>query len=168
VITDVTCRLYKRPRFNIAYGALAQQLETAGVQDLSIKAISDAVIAIRSSKLPDPAVLGNAGSFFKNPVVPHIQYESLKAKYPGVVGYAQADGQVKLAAGWLIEHSGPAEGQGWKGYRLGDAGCHAQQALVLVNHGHATGNEIYALSESIVQSVAQKFDITLQREVNVV
>jgi UDP-N-acetylmuramate dehydrogenase len=168
VITDVTFRLYKQPRFNVSYGAVAQQLEAMGVHDLSIKAISDAVIAIRSSKLPNPAELGNAGSFFKNPVVPQAQYAILKAQYPNIVGYAQEGGQVKLAAGWLIEHCGPAEGQSWKGYRQGDAGCHAKQALVLVNHGDATGQEIYALSERIVQGVADTFGVALQREVNIV
>lgn len=168
VITDVTFKLYKQPHFNISYGAIAEQLETMGIKELSIKAVSDAVIAIRSSKLPNPAEIGNAGSFFKNPVVPQQQYDALKVQYPSIVGYAQADGQVKLAAGWLIEHSGPAEGQSWKGYRQGDAGCHAKQALVLVNYGHATGQQVYDLSEAILQSVETKFGVLLQREVNII
>lgn len=168
IITDVTFKLSKQPQFNISYGAIAQQLEAMGVQDLSIQAISDAVIAIRSSKLPNPAEIGNAGSFFKNPVVPQQQYEQLKEKHPSLVGYAQADGSVKLAAGWLIEHSGPTADSSWKGYRQGDAGCHAKQALVLVNYGTATGQQIYDLSEAILQSVETKFGVLLQREVNII
>lgn len=168
IITDVTFKLYKQPRFNISYGAIAQQLEAMGIKELSIKAVSDTVIAIRSSKLPNPAEIGNAGSFFKNPVVSQQQYDALKAQYPSIVGYAQADGQVKLAAGWLIEHCGPADGQSWKGYRQGDAGCHAKQALVLVNYGHATGQQVYDLSEAILQSVETKFGVLLQREVNII
>jgi UDP-N-acetylmuramate dehydrogenase len=168
IITDVSFRLSKQPRFNISYGAITQQLEAMGVQELSIKAISDAVIAIRSSKLPNPAEIGNAGSFFKNPVVPQAQFDALQEKHPGMVGYAQADGQVKLAAGWLIEHCGPAVGVSWKGYRQGDAGCHAKQALVLVNYGNATGKEVYLLSEAILQSVKDKFGVLLQREVNII
>lgn len=168
IITDVTFKLSKQPQFNISYGAIAQQLESMAVQDLSIQAISDAVIAIRSSKLPNPAEIGNAGSFFKNPVVPQQQYEQLKEKHPSLVGYAQTDGSVKLAAGWLIEHSGPTADSSWKGYRQGDAGCHAKQALVLVNYGTATGQQIYDLSEAILQSVETKFGVLLQREVNII
>lgn len=168
VITDVTFRLNKRPTFNTSYGAIEQQLTTMGAQELSIKTISDAVIAIRSSKLPNPSVIGNAGSFFKNPIVAQEQYETLKSQYPEIAAYPQSDGHVKLAAGWLIEHSGPATGVSWKGYREGDAGCHAKQALVLVNYGHASGSDIYALSEQIVQSVQDKFGVVLHREVNIV
>lgn len=168
IITDVTFKLSKQPQFNISYGAIAQQLESMAVQDLSIRAISDAVIAIRSSKLPNPAEIGNAGSFFKNPVVPQQQYEQLKEKHPSLVGYMQADGSVKLAAGWLIEHSGPTADSSWKGYRQGDAGCHAKQALVLVNYGHATGQQVYDLSEAILKSVQDKFGVLLQREVNII
>jgi len=168
VITDVTFRLNKRPTFNTSYGAIEQQLTAMGAQELSIKTISDAVIAIRSSKLPNPSVIGNAGSFFKNPIVAQEQYETLKSQYPEIAAYPQSDGHVKLAAGWLIEHSGPAAGVSWKGYREGDAGCHAKQALVLVNYGHASGSDIYALSEQIVQSVQDKFGVVLHREVNIV
>ncbi|RTL60330.1 MAG: UDP-N-acetylmuramate dehydrogenase [Sphingobacteriales bacterium] len=162
VILNVTYRLNKQPKFNTTYGAIEQELEKMGVQELSIQAISQAVINIRSSKLPDPKVIGNAGSFFKNPSVTKEQYESIKLKYPNVVGYANADGSIKLAAGWLIEQCG------WKGYRKGDAGCHARQALVIVNYGNAKGSDIYNLSEEILQSVKEKFNVTLEREVNII
>lgn len=160
-ILNVTYRLRKQPVFNTSYGAIAQELEKAGVQQLSIKAISDAVIRIRSSKLPDPAVVGNAGSFFKNPLVSAAQYRQLQQQFPSIIGYASGDNSVKLAAGWLIEQCG------WKGYRSGDAGCHAQQALVLVNYGNASGSAIYELSTNILESVQQKFNVTLEREVNI-
>ena len=162
VILTVCFRLRKKPRFNTSYGAIAQELEKAGVQELSIKAISDAVIRIRSSKLPDPAVIGNAGSFFKNPQINNEQFQQLKRTFPAIVAYPMEDGSVKLAAGWLIEQCG------WKGYRKGDAGCHAHQALVLVNYGNASGKEIYDLSTAILESVQQKFGVILEREVNVI
>lgn len=162
VITGVTYRLSRQPHFNTSYGAIMQELEKMGVQSLSIKAVSDAVINIRSSKLPDPAVTGNAGSFFKNPEVDKNHFEQLKNEFPQAVGYELDNGRVKLAAGWLIEQCG------WKGYRKGDAGCHTKQALVLVNYGHATGKEIYDLSTEILQSVQEKFKVQLEREVNIV
>lgn len=168
VILNVTFRLRKQPRFNISYGAIEQELEKMGVKELSIKAISDAVIRIRSSKLPDPKLMGNAGSFFKNPSVNKEQYDRLHDQFPDVVAYPNADGTYKLAAGWLIEHAGPAAGISWKGFRRGDAGCHERQALVLVNFGKATGSEIYQLSEDILQSVNNKFGVLLEREVNIV
>lgn len=162
VITDVTFRLRKQPVFHTSYGAIKEELDKMGVRDLSIRAISDAVIRIRSSKLPDPAQIGNAGSFFKNPSVAVEQYSALKKDYPALVGYDNPDGTKKLAAGWLIEQCG------WKGFRRGDAGCHEKQALVLVNYGSATGSEIFELSEEILQSVKGKFGVELEREVNVV
>jgi UDP-N-acetylmuramate dehydrogenase len=162
VILNVTYRLNKTPKFNTSYGAIEQELERMGVQELSIQAVSQAVINIRSSKLPDPAKIGNAGSFFKNPSVAADVYAQLKDTYPHMVGYPNADGTVKLAAGWLIEQSG------WKGFRRGDAGVHEKQALVLVNYGHATGQEIYDLSEDVMKSVHTKFGVVLEREVNVV
>lgn len=161
-ILSVTFQLRKKPRFNISYGALEQELENMGVRELSIKAISDAVINIRSSKLPNPSEIGNAGSFFKNPEVSNSKFEILKKSFPEIVSYTLPNGNVKLAAGWLIEQAG------WKGYRKGDAGCHAKQALVLVNYGHANGKEIYDLSEEILQSVKKKFDVILEREVNII
>lgn len=168
VILSVTFQLRKHPRFNTSYGAIEQELERMGVTELSIRAISDAVIRIRSSKLPDPAVIGNAGSFFKNPAVSKEKYRALRLQYPGIVGYENADGSIKLAAGWLIEQCGPVPGISWKGYRQGDAGCHEKQALVLVNFGNALGEEIYTLSERILQSVNEKFGVMLEREVNMV
>ncbi len=161
IITTVTYRLTKIPRFNISYGAIQQELETMGVKELSLKAISQAVINIRGSKLPNPAVTGNAGSFFKNPEVDNAVFEAMKISFPGIVGYMLEGGKTKLAAGWMIEQCG------WKGYRKGDAGCHPKQALVLVNYGHATGSEILQLSDEIIGSVVQKFGVLLQREVNV-
>lgn len=162
VITHVTFRLNRVPQFNTSYGAIEQELEKMGVKELSIQAVSQAVINIRSSKLPDPAEIGNAGSFFKNPEIPKQQFTTLQAQYPAIVGYNLSNGNVKLAAGWLIEQCG------WKGYRKGDAGCHAKQALVLVNYGNATGKELFDLSTAILDSVKQKFGVQLEREVNIV
>jgi UDP-N-acetylmuramate dehydrogenase len=162
IITSVAYRLNKQPVFNTSYGAIEQELNNMGVQELSIQAISRAVINIRSSKLPNPAEIGNAGSFFKNPEVDKTHYQQLQAAYPGIVGYDLASGNVKLAAGWLIEQCG------WKGYREGDAGCHSRQALVLVNYANATGEQIFTLSNKIINSVKEKFEVTLEREVNII
>jgi UDP-N-acetylmuramate dehydrogenase len=162
VITSVAYRLNKIPKFNTSYGAIEQELLKQGIHDLSIKAVSDAVVSIRRSKLPDPAVIGNAGSFFKNPTVPNMHFEKLKEQFPAIVGYAVNEDDTKLAAGWLIEQCG------WKGYRKGDAGCHEKQALVLVNYGNASGDEILHLSEKIIDSVKMTFDVELHREVNIV
>jgi UDP-N-acetylmuramate dehydrogenase len=163
IILNVTFRLNKTPVFHTEYGAIREELDRMGVQELSIRAISQAVIHIRSAKLPDPAQIGNAGSFFKNPTVTDEEFETLQAAFPDIIGYhVPSAGTVKLAAGWLIEQCG------WKGYRRGDAGCHARQALVLVNYGNATGHEIYDLSEEILVSVRQKFGVTLEREVNII
>jgi UDP-N-acetylmuramate dehydrogenase len=168
VILNVTYKLKKDPVFHTSYGAINQELERMGVHTLSIRAVSDAVIRIRSSKLPNPAEIGNAGSFFKNPQVSASQFHQLKSQFPSITGYPLEQGSMKIAAGWLIEHCGPSEGVSWKGYRKGDAGCHALQALVLVNYGHAQGMEVFRLSEAIVQSVKEKFGIELEREVNIV
>lgn len=168
VIASVTYRLNKKPNFNTSYGAIEQELEKMGVKELSIQAISQAVINIRSSKLPNPAEIGNAGSFFKNPEIEKSHFDKLKNDFPAIVGYNLENGNVKLAAGWLIEQCGPQESVTWKGYRKGDAGCHAKQALVLVNYGNAKGEEIYSLSESILKSVKEKFGVTLEREVNII
>ena len=161
-ILNVTFRLNKKPHYNISYGAIEQELKYMDVKELSIRAISQAVINIRSSKLPDPAVIGNAGSFFKNPETTKEQLNELRRNFPDIIYYPLKSGNIKLAAGWLIEQCG------WKGYRKGDAGCHEKQALVLVNYGNATGREIYELSEEIKKSVKQKFNIDLEREVNII
>jgi UDP-N-acetylmuramate dehydrogenase len=166
VILSVTLKLRKQPIFHISYGAIKEELEKAGVKAYSIKAIADAVIRIRSSKLPDPAVTGNAGSFFKNPSIPVAQFEILKKDYPEISGYPASDGMVKVAAGWLIEHSGPAADISWKGYRVGDAGVHPRQALVLVNYGKANGKAIVALASAIQSTVFHKYNIKLEKEVN--
>ena len=162
VILSVTFRLNKLPKFNISYGQIKEELEKMKVSTLSIAAISQAVINIRSSRLPDPAKIGNAGSFFKNPVVTAGAFQRLKKIHPGIVGFENANATVKLAAGWLIEQCG------WKGYRKGDAGCHAEQALVLVNYGSATGVEIDELSEAIRKSVNERFGLLLEKEVNII
>ena len=162
VILSVTFRLLKKPRFNTSYGAIEQELQRMGITALSIKAISQAVINIRSSKLPDPAEIGNAGSFFKNPTVDAAQFDTLKSAHPNVVAYPVDKGQYKLAAGWLIEQCG------WKGFRQGDAGVHAKQALVLVNYGQASGKDIYQLSQQVLDSVKEKFGVELEREVNII
>jgi len=162
VITSVTYRLNKRPSFNTSYGAINQELEKMGVKDLTVQAVSQAVINIRTSKLPDPKEVGNAGSFFKNPIVSNEQFIQLKKAFPNIVAFPSGTDHTKLAAGWLIEQCS------WKGYRRNDAGCYPKQALVLVNWGNATGKEIFDLSEEIIQSVKEKFVVILEREVNVV
>jgi UDP-N-acetylmuramate dehydrogenase len=161
IITSVTFRLSKTPHYNTSYGAIDKELEAMGVKELSIQAISKAVCNIRSSKLPDPKVIGNAGSFFKNPVISTEQFTKLKTEFPDIVSYPSGDGY-KLAAGWMIEQCG------WKGKTFGDAGVHKLQALVLVNYGNAKGNEIFELSQKIMDSVKEKFGVELEREVNIV
>ncbi len=162
IITSVTFQLSKKPTFHVEYGAIKQELDVMNISELSIKAISQAVINIRSSKLPNPKEIGNAGSFFKNPEVQASVYENLKINFPNIVAYPLENGNYKLAAGWLIEQSG------LKGYRVGDAGVHKLQALVLVNYGGATGNEIYNLSTHVLQTVKAKFGVDLEREVNII
>jgi len=164
-ILNVTFRLRKKPEFNISYGAIEDELKKMKVENLSIKAISDAVINIRTSKLPNPEIIGNAGSFFKNPLVNGHELHQLR-ELEMVTGqkipfYKTDEDHFKIPAGWLIEQCG------WKGFRKGDAGCYEKQALVLVNYGNATGKEIYNLSEEIKISVKEKFGIELEREVNI-
>ncbi len=160
-ITSVEFTLSKVPHFNTSYGAIRQKLQEMDVQELSIKAISDAVIAIRSEKLPNPAEIGNAGSFFKNPTVEKPFFDQLQKQYPGIPHYPQPDGKVKLAAGWLIEQCG------WKGKTFDGYGVHKNQALVLVNYSLTAGQPIYELSEKIISDVKNTFGIELEREVNV-
>ncbi|MFJ3073254.1 UDP-N-acetylmuramate dehydrogenase [Pseudomonas sp. NPDC087029] len=145
---------------HLDYGPVRQRLQEQGVERPTAQAISDAICSIRREKLPDPAELGNAGSFFKNPVVSAVLVERIRAQHPAVVGYAQADGQVKLAAGWLIEQAG------WKGYREGDAGVHRLQSLVLVNYGQASGGQMHALAQRIQADVLERFGVELEMEPN--
>jgi UDP-N-acetylmuramate dehydrogenase len=151
--------LSKTPAFRLEYGAIQEVLQAKGVHHPSLREVSEAVIQIRQSKLPDPKEIGNAGSFFKNPSIPSYQFEKLRAIHPTLPGYPSSEG-VKVAAGWLIEQAG------WKGKRIGEVGVHAKQALVLVNYGEGSGEEIKKLSEQIQDSVFEKFGIQLQAEVN--
>lgn len=162
-IWSVTLELTRRNhRIRDQYGAIREFLEAEGVLQPGPEDIARAVMAIRRSKLPDPAVLGNSGSFFKNPVVSDKQYQNLKNAFPELPGYPQTDGQVKVPAGWLIENLG------YKGYKKGQAGVHEKQALVLVNHGGATGAEVLALAREIQESVQDRFGIGIEAEVNIV
>jgi UDP-N-acetylmuramate dehydrogenase len=161
VIVAVTFRLNKHPKINSTYGAIDAELKKMGISEPSIQDISKAVIAIRSSKLPDPKVLGNAGSFFKNPVVDLSVMEKIKTNFPDVPHYPAEIGTCKLAAGWLIEQAG------WKGFREDTYGVHALQALVLVNYGGSTGQQIFDLSSRIIADVEMKFGVLLEREVNI-
>ncbi len=162
IILSVTLRLRKKPIFQITYGAIQSALEAMNIRELSIKAISDAVIHIRQNTLPDPAHLGNAGSFFKNPVILQSRFEQLQKRYPHIPGYAQPRNYVKVPAAWLIEQCG------WKGTRRGQVGVHKQQALVLVNYGGGTGKDIHQLAEDIQQSIKKRFRIELSPEVDYV
>ena len=160
-ITRVFLRLQKSPEVNTSYGAIRDVLAQKGIDRPTIRDVSNAVIGIRRSKLPDPAVLGNAGSFFKNPEVEADHLERLLADFPNIVHYPLPAGRAKIPAGWLIEQSG------WKGKRVGNTGCHAQQALVLVNYGGATGEEVWAHAQTVARSVQKKFGVALAAEVNV-
>lgn len=163
-ISQVYLKLTKESHhsLNTSYGAINQALEQNGIVKPRIKDIADAVIAIRSSKLPDPAKLGNSGSFFKNPVIPQTQFQALQKQFPDIVFYPQGEDQVKIPAGWLIERCG------WKGKRVGNTGCYQYQALVIVNYGGATGQEVVELAEAIIASVQERFGIALQPEVNII
>lgn len=160
IILNVTFKLSKNHRFHLEYGAIKDTLAEMGVMELGIRAISDAVIHIRQSKLPNPAEIGNAGSFFKNPEIPNTQFEALKTQFPTIPSYPVSETTTKVPAGWLIEQAG------WKGKRFGNVGVHAKQALVLVNYGGGKGEEIKDLSEKIQASVKEKFGIQLSAEVN--
>lgn len=159
VITAVTFRLSRRPQPELGYGDLLRETEARG--GATLRNIRDAVCAIRRSKLPDTAVLGNAGSFFKNPVVETAAAERLRADYPAMPLYPAGEGRTKLAAGWLIEQAG------MKGYREGCVGVHERQALVLVNYGGATGGEVLALAHKVQRAVHTKFGVEIAAEVNV-
>lgn len=163
IILNVTFRLNKQAILHLEYGAIQAELQRMGIQNPDIQSVAEAVIHIRQSKLPDPKKIGNAGSFFKNPTISTTDFEKLQQRYPAIVGYSlEGKKLTKVAAGWLIESCG------WKGYRQADYGVHKKQALVLVNYGQGSGEEIYRLSEQIIESVQQKFGIELSREVNII
>lgn len=161
IITSVTLKLSKVPKIDIRYGAIEEELKRRGITNPSIRDVAEVVSAIRVSKLPDPATIGNSGSFFKNPVIPQHLLPALLEQFPDIVHFPAGEGFVKLAAGWLIEQCG------WKGKTVGRTGTWKNQALVLVNHGGATGREIYDLSTAIIASVQEKFGVELEREVNI-
>jgi len=160
LILRVRFALSRTLHAHLDYDPVRQRLAEQGVTEPTAQAISDAICSIRREKLPDPAELGNAGSFFKNPVVSAECVARIRAQYPGVVAYPQADGQVKLAAGWLIEQAG------WKGYREGDAGVHRLQSLVLVNYGQASGAQMHALARRIQADILERFGVELEMEPN--
>ena len=162
IIVSVKFHLSLVPNINLKYGAIEQELVNRNISQPTIKDVSQVVSHIRVSKLPDPSTIGNAGSFFKNPVIGTKQFQQLQSKFPEVVNYPTGDGLVKLAAGWLIEQCG------WKGKVVGNTGTWKNQALVLVNHGGATGTEVYSLSSQIIDSVYTKFGVMLEREVNII
>ncbi|WP_428329850.1 UDP-N-acetylmuramate dehydrogenase [Mucilaginibacter sp.] len=162
IIVSVKFRLSLIPSFNLKYGAIEQELNNRGIHQPTIADVSKVVASIRVSKLPDPSTIGNAGSFFKNPVISMNEFLPLQTKFPEIVNYPGANNMVKLAAGWLIEQCG------WKGKVVGNTGTWKNQALVLVNHGDATGAEVYTFSSQIIDSVYTKFGVMLQREVNII
>ncbi len=162
-ISSVTLTLtQKSHQFNVAYGAIHDTLKSMHITTPTVQSISDAVIAIRQSKLPDPRVIGNAGSFFKNPSITQQHYQSLQKSFPQIPCYPSVNQEVKVPAGWLIEQCG------WKGKKIHDVGVHAHQALVLVNYGNGNGEEIFDLAMKISASVKEKFSITLTPEVNII
>ena len=160
LILRVRFVLSRATRLHLEYGPVRQRLVDQGIDQPTAIDVSRAICSIRSEKLPDPAVLGNAGSFFKNPLVSATLAAELKLAHPGLIGYPQADGQVKLAAGWLIENAG------WKGFREADAGVHRLQSLVLVNYGSATGLQLLALAQRIQADIEQRFAVQLEMEPN--
>jgi UDP-N-acetylmuramate dehydrogenase len=162
IIVSVKFHLSLITNFNLKYGAIEQELASRGITAPTIKDVSQVVSHIRVSKLPDPSTIGNAGSFFKNPVISAGEFAPILLKFPDMVNYPAANGEVKLAAGWLIEQCG------WKGKVVGNTGTWKNQALVLVNHGGATGKEVYTFSSQIIDSVYNKFGVWLQREVNII
>jgi len=162
IILEVTFQLQKQPTLHTDYGAIREVLHKKQIQQASLTDISNAIIEIRSSKLPDPKQIGNAGSFFKNPTVTKEVYEALLIKFPKIMAFPISDQLYKIAAGWLIEANG------WKGKRIGEVGCYDKQALVIVNHGNASGKEILDFSSKIIESVEAMFGLLLEREVNIV
>tara|TARA_B110000438_G_scaffold83075_1_gene82761 strand:+ start:3039 stop:4058 length:1020 start_codon:yes stop_codon:yes gene_type:complete len=161
IITKVIFKLSKHNLNNISYGAISSELESLK-KDASCQTICEAVINIRSRKLPDPKYLGNSGSFFKNPVISTKKFEELKIKFPNIIGYQHSEKHTKIAAGWLIEKAG------WKGFKEGNVGVYEKQALVLVNYGGAKGEHILKLSRKIQKSILSKFKIKILPEVNII
>ncbi|CAM1355453.1 UDP-N-acetylmuramate dehydrogenase [Tenacibaculum ascidiaceicola] len=163
ILTSVSFKLTKNNhKLNTSYGAIESELSSKGITNPTIKDISDAVITIRQSKLPDPKEIGNSGSFFKNPVISKELFEKLQKNYPSIPSYVISDTEIKVPAGWLIEQSG------FKGKRFGNYGVHEKQALVLVNYGDASGKEIYELAQKIQRTIKDTFDINLEIEVNII
>ena len=163
ILTSVRFKLTKKNhKINTSYGAIETKLNSNNISNPTLKDISDAVISIRKSKLPDPKEIGNSGSFFKNPVIPMNQFLKLKKEYPSIPSYPISDTEIKIPAGWLLEKIG------FKGKRFGDAGVHNKQALVLVNFGNASGVEIYELAKKIKEEVLNKFKVALEIEVNII
>jgi UDP-N-acetylmuramate dehydrogenase len=166
IITSVTLKLNKNPKINTSYGAIQQELDANSIKNPTIQDVSNAVIKIRQSKLPDPKEIGNSGSFFKNPVINAKQFEILKGEYPNIAHYPISKNEIKLAAGWLIDNAG------WKDKtfegKTGKYGVHKNQALVLVNYGGASGKDILELSNQIIDDIKSKYNIDLEREVNII
>ena len=162
IITAVLFQLQKQPQFRTDYGAIREVLHDKGIKHPNLEAISNAVIQIRTSKLPDLKKLGNAGSFFKNPTISKEQAETLKANFPNIVAYPISDEAYKVSAEWLLLACN------WNCRQIGSVGCYEKQALVIVNYGEAAGKEIFDFSEAIIESIKEKFDITLEREVEVI
>lgn len=162
IITEVSLRLSTNGQPQTQYGAIQTELDRRKITKPSIRDMAEVVSAIRVSKLPDPSTIGNAGSFFKNPIISQNEFEILIGRHPDVVHYPMEGGRIKLAAGWLIDQAG------WRGKSQGDSGTWKNQALVLVNHGNASGQDIYRFSEEIIQDIRQRYGITLEREVNVI
>lgn len=159
IVTYVTYRLGKHPAYHLDYGNVRAELERRGCP-LTLENVRRTIVAIREAKLPDPKVQGNAGSFFMNPIIPREQFEALQQQYPDMPHYEAGTDKVKVPAAWMIDRLG------WKGRRVGNAGVHTRQALVLVNCGGATGKEVIALSEEIRKSVFDTFGVNISPEVN--
>ena len=162
IITDVILRLSKHPIINISYGTVEEELKKKNLDEMTIKDVSEVICEIRKSKLPDPAKIGNAGSFFKNPEISKQMFEQLKIKFSGIIGYNTADDMVKVPAGWLVENAG------LKGKITGNTGTHPKQALVIVNYGNAIGREILDFKDYVKKTILEKFGIELEEEVNIV
>lgn len=161
IITKIRLALNNNPEPDISYNAVRSEIEKLGIDKVTIKDVSKAICKIRREKLPDPSIVGNAGSFFKNPIIRRKELKFIQRNFPGVAYFDTGENTVKLAAAWLIENAG------WKGKRIGKAGTHVNQPLVLVNYGGATGKEILSLSDEIKKTVKEKFDVTLKEEVNI-